>query len=529
MNNNSNPLKNFKDDIPASIVVFLVAMPLCLGIALASGAPLFTGLISGIIGGIVVGSLSGSALGVSGPAAGLATIVAASIIELGGFEIFLVAVILAGVIQLIMGFVKAGIIAYYFPSSVIHGMLAGIGIIIFLKQIPHAFGYDKDPEGEQEFLQSDGHNTFDELWYMLEGISPGVVVISLVSLAILIIWETKLFKSLKFTKIVPGPLVAVVTGVVLAIVFQGIPSLMVISEHMVSIPMSSSVNGFFENFTLPDFTALANPKVYITAIIIALVASLETLLSVEAADKLDSLKRVTPTNRELKAQGVGNIIAGFIGGLPVTQVIVRSSANSQSGGKTKASTIIHGILMLVSIIAIPSILNKIPLGVLAAILFVVGYKLAKPALFIKMYKQGLGQFIPFLVTVVGIIFSNLLIGIALGLVVAIFIILRNNFKVPYLKKNEKSDGKGVLRVILSEDVTFLNKASIQKLLADIPDDSQVIVDARANRFIHHDVIEIIEDFQISAVARNIEVEVRDLFTDKIYEPKQQFELTNIKE
>ncbi|MFT6982854.1 MAG: MFS superfamily sulfate permease-like transporter [Crocinitomicaceae bacterium] len=355
------------------------------------------------------------------------------------------------------------------------------------------------------------------------------MVISLVSLAILIIWETKLFKSLKFTKIVPGPLVAVVTGVVLATVFQGIPSLMVISEHMVNIPRSSSVNGFFENFTLPDFTALANPKVYITAIIIALVASLETLLSVEAADKLDSLKRVTPTNRELKAQGVGNIIAGFIGGLPVTQVIVRSSANSQSGGKTKASTILHGILMLVCVITIPFLLNKIPYGVLAAILFVVGYKLAKPALFIKMYKQGLGQFIPFLVTVVGIIFSNLLIGIALGLVVAIFIILRNNFKVPYLKKNEKSDGKGVLRVILSEDVTFLNKASIQKLLADIPDDSQVIVDARANRFIHHDVIEIIEDFQISAVARNIEVEVRDLFTDKIYEPKQQFELTNIKE
>lgn len=529
MNNNSNPFKNFKDDIPASIVVFLVAMPLCLGIAMASGAPLFSGLISGIIGGIIVGALSGSALGVSGPAAGLAVIVLNAITDLGGFEIFLVAVILAGIIQIIMGFAKAGIIAYYFPSSVIHGMLAGIGIIIFLKQIPHAVGYDKDPEGEQEFFQADGHNTFDELGYMLDSISSGVIIVSAVSLAILVIWETKLFKRLKFTKIIPGPLVAVVSGVVLGIVFLAIPSLSISSDHMVSIPMADSVNGFFENFSLPDFTALANPKVYVTAIVIAVVASLETLLSVEAADKLDSLKRVTPTNRELKAQGVGNIVSGFIGGLPVTQVIVRSSANSQSGGKTKASTILHGILMLVSVITIPFLLNKIPFGVLAAILFVVGYKLAKPALFIKIYKQGFGQFIPFIVTVVGIIFSDLLIGIGLGLVVAIFIILRNNFKVPYKTWNEKTGGQNRLRIVLSEDVSFLNKASIQTSLSEIPDGTQVLIDASANRFIHYDVIEIIEDFEISAVARNIEVEVRDLFTDKIYKPKQNFELTNMED
>jgi MFS superfamily sulfate permease-like transporter len=295
---------------------------------------------------------------------------------------------------------------------------------------------------------------------------------------------------------------------------------------LVNIPTSKSVNGFFENFTLPNFEALAMPEVYITAIVIAVVASLETLLCVEASDKQDDLKRVTPTNRELKAQGVGNVISGFIGGLPIPQVIVRSSANKQAGGKTKASTILHGVLMLVSIITIPFLLNKIPYGVLAAILFVVGYKLAKPALFKKMYKQGAGQFIPFIVTVVGIVFTDLLIGIGLGLVVAIFIILRNNFKVPFVQENDNSEGKGVVRVMLSEDVTFLNKASIQTLLADIPDDSQVIIDASANRFIHHDVIEIIEDFQISAKSRNINVEVKDLFTDKVYHPKQHFEITN---
>ena len=521
MNNNSNPFKNFKDDIPASVVVFLVAMPLCLGIAMASGAPLFSGLISGIIGGIVVGALSGSPLGVSGPAAGLAVIVLHAIQDLGSFEIFLVAVILAGIIQLIMGFIKAGIIAYYFPSSVIHGMLAGIGIIIFLKQIPHAFGYDKPPEGSLE-----GYTILDELQHMFDNISPGVLTITLVSVVILIIWETKLFKRLKFTKIIPGPLVVVVVGVLIGVGFSGMSGLSISPDHMVRIPIAKSINGFFDNFRLPNFEALANPNVYLIAMMIAVVASLETLLCVEASDKQDDLKRITPTNRELKAQGVGNIIAGFIGGLPITQVIVRSSANKQSGGKTKASTILHGVLLLVSIVAIPGLLNKIPLGVLAAILFVVGYKLAKPVLFKKMYKQGAGQFIPFIVTVVGIIMTDLLIGIALGLIVAVFIILRNNFKVPYKTLSETSDEESHLRIILSEDVSFLNKASIQKSLSEIPDRTHVIIDASANRFIHHDVIEIIEDFQISAASRKIEVEVLDLFKDKLNVVKSHFELTN---
>ena len=526
MNNNSNPFKNFKDDIPASIVVFLVALPLCLGIAMASGAPLFSGLISGIIGGIVVGALSKSPLGVSGPAAGLAVIVLNAITDLGSFEIFMVAVVLAGIIQLIMGFAKAGIIAYYFPSSVIHGMLAGIGIIIFLKQIPHAFGYDKDPEGDFEFNQVDGYNTFDELGHMLQSISPGVLVISALSLCVLILWETKLFKRLKFTKLIQGPLVVVVMGVLLGMFFNSTTTLGISSDHMVSIPIPESVAGFFDNFSFPDFRALARPEVYTTALIIAVVASLETLLCVEASDKLDDLKRITPTNRELKAQGIGNVIAGLIGGLPVTQVIVRSSANQQSGGKTKASTVIHGFLLLISIIAIPAILNKIPLGVLAAILLVVGYKLAKPALFKKMYNQGLGQFIPFVVTVVGIVFTDLLVGIGLGLVVAIFIILRNNFKAPYQKQIEGTEEGNKLTIRLSEDVTFLNKASILKSLSDIPDNTKVVIDASANLFIHHDVIEIIEDFQISATGRNIIVKVIGLYSNKVDEPLKHYKLSN---
>ncbi len=524
--NNLSPLKNFKDDFPASIVVFLVAMPLCLGIAMASGAPLFAGLISGIIGGIIVGSLSGSALGVSGPAAGLAVIVLNAITNLGSFDIFLVAVILAGVIQLIMGFAKAGIIAYFFPSSVIHGMLAGIGVIIFLKQIPHAFGYDRDPEGDFGFLQIDGHNTFDELIHMLSFISPGVLIISIISLTILIVWDTPFFKKLKFTKWVQGPLAAVIVGIILNSIFASIPELAISSEHLVKVPIPDSVSGFFNNFTLPDLSAFSNPDVYVTAIVIAVVASLETLLCVEASDKQDTLKRITPTNRELKAQGIGNIIAGFIGGIPVTQVIVRSSANQQSGGKTKASAIIHGVLLLISIMAIPRVLNLIPLGVLAAILLVVGYKLAKPALFKKMYKEGLEQFIPFVVTIVGIVLIDLLMGIALGMVIAVFIILRNNFRVPYKLQRNKLEGKEKLNIVLSEDVSFLNKASILKFLAEIPDNTHVVIDAKQNHFIHRDVIEIIEYFQISAKNRNIEVEVIDLYQGQTLEPLQHYKLSD---
>ncbi|NOX98425.1 MAG: SulP family inorganic anion transporter [Verrucomicrobia bacterium] len=525
-NNNLSPLKHLKDDLPAGLVVFLVALPLCLGIALASGAPLFAGLISGVIGGLIVAGLSGSPLGVSGPAAGLAVIVLNAITDLGGFEIFLVAVIIAGFIQLIMGYAKAGIIAYFFPSSVIHGMLAGIGVIIFLKQIPHALGYDKVPEGDFSFNQSDGHNTFEELWHVLNLVSPGVVIVSLASLLILVVWETSLLKKLKFTKVVQGPLVVVVLGIVLNKVFASFPDLAISADHLVKVPVPDSFSSFIGNFARPDFSALKNPAVYSTAVVIAVVASLETLLCVEASDKLDKLKRITPTNRELKAQGVGNIIAGFVGGLPLTQVIVRSSANHQSGGKTKASAIIHGIFLLLSVIAIPGVLNLIPLGVLAAILLVVGYKLAKPALFKKMYQDGLGQFIPFAVTVLGIVFTDLLTGIALGMVVAIFIILKNNFKVPFRMLKENLEGKHDIRIVLSENVTFLNKASILKALEQIPNDTSVEIDACNTRFIHFDVVEIIEDFVVSAKARNITVSIVDLYDHKQDSPIQHFRLAN---
>lgn len=521
---NLSPFKNLKNDLPASIVVFLVALPLCLGIAQVSEAPALSGIIAGILGGIVVGSLSGSPLGVSGPAAGLAVIVASSIADLGGIENFLVAVIMAGVLQIIMGFARAGIIAYYFPTSVIHGMLAGIGLKIFFKQIPHALGYDKDPEGDLEFFQVDNQNAFSELSNMLDFISPNIVIITVVCLAILLFWQTKFITKQAFSRIIPGPFLAVLAGIGLNLYFARNPESAINTEHLVKLPVFESFDDIKAELKLPNFAVLANPKVYITALIIAAVASIETLLCVEASDKQDTLKRITPTNKELKAQGIGNIISGFIGGLPITQVIVRSSANQQSGGITKASTILHGIFILISVLAFPGLLNLIPLGTLAAILLVVGYKLAKPALFKKMYKEGMGQFIPFVVTIVAMMLSDLLIGVGLGLVVAIFMILRNNFKVPHQVSKDNSTGKCNVTIQLSEDVTFLNKASILKTLEQVPSDSKVIIDASNTYFIHHDVIEILEDFKINAANRNIELSFVDINKHKQEEPLQHFKI-----
>ncbi|MFK7978852.1 MAG: SulP family inorganic anion transporter [Saprospiraceae bacterium] len=495
---------NLKDDLPASLVVFLVAMPLCLGIALASGAPLFSGIIAGIVGGIVVGAISGSQLGVSGPAAGLAVIVLTAIQDLGAYEIFLVAVVIGGIIQLVLGFLKAGIIGYYFPSSVIKGMLAGIGIIIILKQIPHAVGYDMDYEGSLAFNQPDGHNTLSELFYMFQAISPGALFISLISMAILILWEQPFMKSKGFTKIVQGPLVVVISAIVLGLIIQTTPYALQ-AEQMVSIPVADSISGFFSQFTFPDFSHLSNPAVYITGITIAVVASLETLLCLEATDKLDPYKRVSPANLELKAQGIGNIISGMIGGLPITQVIVRSSTNIQSGGKSKAAAIFHGFLLILSAMLIPNILNLIPLASLAAILFLVGYKLAKPVLFKEMYGAGKEYFIPFMVTILGIVFTDLLMGIGLGMVVAIFYVLYKNYQKPYLL--DVSDDGSVIRLELSEDVTFLNKANILKTLNQMPNDTKVIIDASRCVEIEHDVNEIIDDFVEGAKFKNIEVEV----------------------
>lgn len=497
---------NLKNDIPAGIIVFFVAVPLCLGIALASGAPLFSGIIAGIVGGIMVGMLSGSPLGVSGPAAGLAVIVLNSIQQLGAFESFLLAVVIAGIIQVILGFMKAGIIGYYFPSSVIKGMLTGIGIIIILKQIPHAFGYDKDYIGDLAFKQDDGQNTFSELFNMLNFISPGVVVLTIISMAILILWDTVLTKKHKIFQLVQGPLVVVVVGILYNFLTQS-NEWALKAKQLVSIPVADSIPAFLDQFTFPDFGQISNPEIYIIAITLAVVASLETLLCVEATDKMDPYKRVTPTNLELKAQGIGNIVSGFIGGLPLTQVIVRSSANIQSNAKTKMSAIFHGILLLVSAMLLPFVLNMIPLASLACILFLVGYKLAKPSLFKAMLKLGAAQYVPFLVTIAGIVFTDLLKGIAMGCVVAIFILLRNNFKNAFfLHKEEKEDGHNV-KMTLSEEVTFLNKANILNELNEVPENSTVDIDLSNTVSIDYDVLEIIDNYKKNAESKNIKLNI----------------------
>jgi len=504
---NQSPFSNLKQDAPSSLVVFLVALPLCLGIALASGAPLFSGLIAGIIGGLIVAPLSGSPLGVSGPAAGLAVIVYGAIEQLGAYPTFLAAVVVAGVVQVLLGVLKAGVIGYYFPSSVIIGMLSGIGIIIFLKQIPHAFGYDADPEGDMSFIQQDGHNTFSEFKYMLEAISPSATLIAVLGLLIMILWERPFMKKLSFTTIIQGPLVAVVTGILLKLYFDGKEGWELMGDHLVSLPETEGLSGFIGQFSTPDFSAFLNPAIYTIGITMAVVASLETLLCVEATDKLDPYKRVTPTNRELLAQGAGNILSGLVGGLPITQVIVRSSANIQSGGRTKASATLHGALLLISAFAIPSILNLIPLAALAAILLIVGYKLAKPSMIVGMWKKGSNEFIPFAVTVVGIVLTDLLMGIALGLVVAIVSILWDNFKVPYKFDIRNYKAGAPIKIEFSEVVSFLNKASIQQTLNTIPPNSTVLLDASQTLRMHPDVHEIIQEFQVNATTKDITLEL----------------------
>ncbi|WP_108422438.1 SulP family inorganic anion transporter [Muricauda amoyensis] len=500
--------KYLKNDLPASVVVFFVALPLCLGIALASGAPLFSGLIAGIIGGVVVGALSGSQLGVSGPAAGLAAIVLTAIGTLGGFENFLVAVVLGGVIQILFGVLKGGIIAYYFPSSVIKGMLTGIGIIIILKQIPHFFGYDADPEGDQAFFQVDGENTFSEILVALNNISPGATLIAVIALAILILWDKVLTKKSKIFQLVQGPLVAVVLGILYFTFTQGKATWGIAGEHLVQVPVLDSFANFGSLFQFPNFSVIGNTEIWITAFTIALVASLETLLCVEATDKLDPYKRTTPANRELFAQGVGNSISGLLGGLPITQVIVRSSANIQSGGRTKLSAIIHGLLLFISVMLIPKLLNMIPLSVLAAVLFVVGYKLAKPTLFKTMYQLGWKQFVPFIVTVVGLVFTDLLIGIALGLAVGIVVILIKSYQNShFLHIEDQGNGQNMIKMTLAEEVTFINKGAILKELDRLPENSYLELDVRKTRYLDNDIVEILEDFSGKAKAKNINIKL----------------------
>jgi MFS superfamily sulfate permease-like transporter len=474
-----------KEDLPAGLVVFLVALPLCLGIALASGAPLFSGIIAGIVGGIIVAFASGSALSVSGPAAGLTVIVLNGITTLGSYDQFLVAVAIAGVLQIVLGYLKAGVIGYYFPSSVIKGMLAAIGIILILKQLPIAIGYNK---------------AIAQSYHM------GSIIIASISIGIILFWDLPMLKKYVFFKYVPGALIAVIVGVALNLFFNAnMPAWALSADALVKLPVAKNSTEFIGQFTLPNFSALGNYQVYVVAITIAIIASLESLLSTEAADKLDPYKRVTPTNRELKAQGLGNLISGMIGGLPMTAVIVRTSANVNAGAKTKISAIFHGLLLLISVVAFASILNQIPLACLAAVLLVVGYKLAKVALFKEMYKLGWEHFIPFIVTVVAIQFSDLLKGIALGMLVAIFYILRTNFRRDYEIHQEKKSEGGAINIILSEHVTFINKGSIAKKLSDIQNDTIVTIDASKSHYIDIDVLEIIYDFQIAAKLKNIEV------------------------
>lgn len=505
---NFNPFANFKYDLPASIVVFLVALPLCLGIALASGAPLFSGLIAGIVGGIVVAMLSKSPLSVSGPAAGLAVIVLSAIQSLPSFEAFLLAVVLAGVIQLILGVARAGIIGDFIPSSVIKGMLAAIGLILILKQIPHAVGYDGDFEGDESFWQFDGKNTFSELWLMLqEQLSVGALLISFVSLVFLFWWDSAKAKSFKkgWLGSIPGPLVVVIFGVAANAMFINyLPALTIRAEHLVAVPVAESVQGFFSQFSTPDFSLITNKEVWITAFTLAIVASIETLLSIEAVDRIDPFKRVTPPSRELIAQGAGNLVSGLIGGLPITSVIVRSSANVSSGARTKASAIAHGLLLLLCVIAIPRLLNLIPLSALAAILISVGYKLTKPEIFLKKYEMGWVHLIPFVVTIVTILATDLLIGVCTGLVVSAFFIIRANFKSAF----EVSQSDQQFTIKFNKDLSFIHKYELKRVLDTVPADANLMLDLSAIGFIDLDNAEIINNFVEGAEFKGIKVTIK---------------------
>ncbi|NOS93606.1 MAG: SulP family inorganic anion transporter [Cyclobacteriaceae bacterium] len=494
-------------DLPASVVVFLVALPLCMGIALASGAPIFSGILAGAVGAIVVGAISRSSLSVSGPAAGLTSIVILAIHDLNSFPVFLSCVAMAGVIQIALGYMRAGLIGHFVPVAVIKGMLAAIGLILILKQIPHAVGYDVDFEGDESFYQPDGENTFSDLLYSFNYFTGGAIVISAISLLLLILWERPIIQSNKFAKLIPGPLVIVLLSIGINLFFaRYIPSLEVKSSHLVSFPEVANRENIVDLLTFPDFSPwFTNTwNVFKIAGTIALVASLETLLSIEAADKIDPYHRITPLNHELKAQGVGNLVSGLIGGLPVTSVIVRTSANLAAGARTKISTIAHGVLLLAAVLLIPHFLEMIPLAVLAAILLMVGYKLTSISVFKKMYLQGVTQFIPFVVTILAILFSNLLLGVFIGILVSVaFLVSRNYNSAVMLVSTENN-----FLLKFTKDVSFLNKSTLRSAFERIPSGAHVMVDGSNAQHIDQDIISMLEDFLLSARARNITVEVK---------------------
>lgn len=507
MSKRINLFANLKHDFSSGLVVFLVALPLCLGIAMASGAPLFSGIITGIVGGIVVGYLSNSHISVSGPAAGLTAIVLSAIMSLGSFEVFLTAVFIAGLIQLVLGFLKAGAISNYFPNNVIEGMLAGIGIIIFLKQIPKALGADVEV--------GNGFDIFSDIIKAFTQIQVGVIVVTLVSLVIILVWDK--IDSLKKIKLLPSALVAVIVGTILNEIFKatGSPLAITSSKYLVELPVVTDFEGLKRIFILPDFlnfsqgvnfTSFVNKEVWVVAVTIAIVASVETLLCIEASDRMDPQKRLTDTNLELKAQGVGNVVSSLLGGLPMTSVVVRSSANANAGAKTKMSTIIHGVLLLISVLSIPILLNKIPLATLAAILLVIGYKLAKPSVFKHFFRRGKYQFIPFIVTVVAVVFTDLLIGVAAGMIISILAILRGNMKRAYYFRKEEYEDGDIIHIHLAQEVSFLNKAAILFTLDAIPENSKVIINASDTVYIAHDILDSIREFRdIRAPLRNVDV------------------------
>lgn len=494
-----------KTDVPSSIVVFLVALPLCLGIALASNAPLFSGVIAGIVGGIVIGYFSSSHVSVSGPAAGLTFITIMALKDLPTFESFLLCILITGVLQIIFAYLRFGLIGEYVPSSVIKGMLAAIGLIIIFKQIPHLIGYDVDFEGDEAFFQPDGENTFTEIVIALQNFKPIAILIGFLSILILIVWDLPIIKNNKIGMYLPGPIVAVIAGVIINMQTKEMRSEWgLYGEHMVTLPVSINYKDFLNQFHFPDFSYILNFTVWMYGIKIALVASIESLLSIEASDKIDPYKRFTKPNRELKAQGIGNLVSGFLGGLPVTAVIVRSSANVAAGARTKMSTILHGVLLLLSVYFIPDLLNLIPLSCLAAILIMVGFKLTKPSIFKMTFKEGMNQFVPFLITIFAILFTDLLVGIVIGIVAGLFFILRSNFNTSI---SVTKDGKNYL-VRLKKDVSFLSKAVLKTKLEDIEDWSYVIIDATNADFIDHDIIELVNDFIHSAHLRAITVELK---------------------
>lgn len=480
----------------SGLVVFLIAVPLCLGIALACGAPLIAGINAGIVGGIIVGFFSGSQLSVTGPAAGLTAIVATAIPALGGFDMFLCAVVIAGVFQILFGILKAGSISNYIPSSVIEGMLAGIGIIIILRQIPHAFGYDKANDGDFFSVETGGEGMFDSLLRHLNFLHPGAIIAAAVAIGVLILWQRPFFKRIQW---MPGGLAAVLSGIIINEIFKATGSSWVIgTANLVSLPTPASFGEYLNQYHLPDFAGFANPKVWTVGLTIAAVASIESLLCLEATDKLDPMKRFSPGNRELWAQGIGNMVSGLIGGLPMTSVIVRSSANINAGGRTKLATIIHGLLLLVLVATIPVLLNKIPYASLAAILILTGYRLCHPSTFVHIWKEGgKVQFLPFVATVIAVVSIDLLKGVAIGLAVSIFFILRQNMRNAYFFQRSSYEDGDLIRIKLAEEVSYLNKGAIKKTLDSLKPNSNVIIDAGSTEYIDYDVLQVIRDFALA--------------------------------